>query len=83
MAFMNVNSKLNAIKASLEDDKPEFIETQEDVLRMRRNLILRATRKAQAAGKSVSFDPVTWRKAWSTRGDERRKANEQPNKETE
>ena len=68
MAFMNTNSKVNAMKAALEEDKPEFVETQEDVLRMRRGLILRATKKAQAVGK-----PVT--KAWSTRGDERRKAN--------
>tara|TARA_R110000796_G_scaffold21206_2_gene62482 strand:+ start:411 stop:677 length:267 start_codon:yes stop_codon:yes gene_type:complete len=75
MAFMNTNSKVNAMKAALEEAKPEFVETQEDVLRMRRGLILRATKKAQAVGKPVTFTPTTWTKAWSTRGDERRKAN--------
>tara|TARA_R110000787_G_scaffold224019_1_gene332264 strand:- start:459 stop:725 length:267 start_codon:yes stop_codon:yes gene_type:complete len=75
MAFMNTNSKLVAMKAALEEDKPEFVETHEDVLLMRRNLILRATRYAQDEGRTVSFTSTTWTKAWSTRGDERRKAN--------
>ena len=71
MAFMNTNSKLVAMKAALEEDKPEFVETHEDVLLMRRNLILRATRYAQDEGRTVSFTSTTWTKAC----DERRKAN--------
>jgi len=75
MAFMNTNSKVNAMKASLEEDKPEFVETWEDVLRMRRALVKRYSDNAKKDGKQYWTDPVTWTKAWSTRGDERRDAN--------